>query len=43
LATPVFPLIEKPSIKELYALVKDTNDDRTIRLLGDTAALFLPT
>ncbi|OGP55871.1 MAG: hypothetical protein A2Y65_00025 [Deltaproteobacteria bacterium RBG_13_52_11] len=42
-ATPVFPFIEKPQIKEFYALMKAANSDGTVRLWGDTAALSLST
>jgi hypothetical protein len=42
-ATPVFPLIEQPQIKEFYALMKDANTGGTVRLWGDTSALSLST
>jgi predicted TIM-barrel fold metal-dependent hydrolase len=42
-ATPVFPLIEKPQIKEFYAFMKAANGDGTVRLWSDTSALSLST
>lgn len=42
-ATPVFPLIEKPQIKELYSFMKDVNGDDAVRLWADTSALSLST
>jgi predicted TIM-barrel fold metal-dependent hydrolase len=42
-ATPVFPLIEKPQIKEFYSFMKDANGDGTVRLWADTSALSLST
>ena len=42
-ATPVFPLIEKPQIKEFYAFMKAANGDGTVRLWADTSALALST
>jgi predicted TIM-barrel fold metal-dependent hydrolase len=42
-ATPVFPLIDQPQIKEFYAFMKTANNDGTVRLWGDTAALSLST
>ncbi|MCJ7663452.1 MAG: amidohydrolase [Desulfobacterales bacterium] len=42
-AAPVFPLIEKPQIKEFYAFMKAANGDGTVRLWADTSALSLST
>jgi hypothetical protein len=42
-ATPLFPLIEQPQIKEFYALMKDANGSGIVRLWGDTSALSLST
>jgi len=42
-ATPVFPLIEKPQIKEFYSFMKNANGDDSVRLWADTSALSLST
>jgi predicted TIM-barrel fold metal-dependent hydrolase len=42
-ATPVFPLIEQPQIREFYTFMKETNGDGSVRLWADTSALSLST
>jgi predicted TIM-barrel fold metal-dependent hydrolase len=42
-ATPVFPPIERPEIKEFFALMKAANADGQVRLWADTSTLSLST
>lgn len=42
-AAPVFPLIEKNTIKDFHALMEDANGNGTVRLWADTSALSLST
>jgi uncharacterized protein len=42
-ATPLFPFVEKPQIKEFYAFMKAANGDGQVRLWADTSALSLST